>query len=91
MFVFFLGNEAWSNNKVLSPNHKVTLDKNGSETRYTIALFSFLSKMVQVPEELVDDEHPLQFKPFVHVDLLKFYDTDHGRRTQNILQDFCGV
>ena len=63
----------------------------GKETRYTIALFSFLSKTVQVPDEFVDDENPLHFKPFVHVDLLKFYDTDHGRRSQNILQDFCGT
>ncbi|KAI3455375.1 hypothetical protein Pfo_012038 [Paulownia fortunei] len=92
-FVVMAGDacKAWSNDKVLSPNHKVTMDKNGKETRYTIALFSFLSKMVEVPEELVDDEHPLQFKPFVHVDLLKFYDTDYGRRSQNILKDFCGV
>ncbi|XP_012856134.1 PREDICTED: probable 2-oxoglutarate-dependent dioxygenase AOP1.2 [Erythranthe guttata] len=93
IFYCLVINEAWSNNKVLSPNHKVTLHKNGiKETRYTIALFSFLSKMVKVPEEFVDDdENPLQFKPFVHVDLLKFYDTDHGRRSQNILKDFCGV
>ncbi|KAL7099784.1 hypothetical protein ACP275_09G107400 [Erythranthe tilingii] len=94
-FVVMAGDacKAWSNNKVLSPNHKVTLHKNGiKETRYTIALFSFLSKMVKVPEEFVDDDkNPLQFKPFVHVDLLKFYDTDHGRRSQNILKDFCGV
>lgn len=65
----------------------------GIETRYNAALFSFLNnkKMVEVPEEFVDEEHKLQFKPFVHVDLLKFYDTDLGRRSQNILQDFCGV
>ncbi|PIN09638.1 Iron/ascorbate family oxidoreductase [Handroanthus impetiginosus] len=92
-FVVMAGDacKAWSNDKVLSPNHKVTMDKKGKETRYTIALFSFLRKMVEVPEELVDDEHPLQFKPFVHVDLLKFYDTEYGRRSQNILKDFCGV
>ncbi|KAA8541853.1 hypothetical protein F0562_023005 [Nyssa sinensis] len=92
-FVVMAGDacKAWSNDTVLSPNHRVTMDMNGKKTRYTVALFSFLSKMVQVPEELVDDEHPLQFKPFVHVDLLKFYDTDHGRRTQNILKDFCGT
>ncbi|KAH6800602.1 2-oxoglutarate and oxygenase superfamily protein [Perilla frutescens var. hirtella] len=92
-FVIMAGDacKAWSNDKVLSPNHKVIMDKNRKETRYTIALFSFLSKIVEVPEELVDDEHPLKFKPFVHVDLLNFYDTDQGRRSQNILQDFCGV
>ncbi|GFP95366.1 probable 2-oxoglutarate-dependent dioxygenase aop1.2 [Phtheirospermum japonicum] len=92
-FVVMAGDacKAWSNDKVLSPSHRVTMDKNGKETRYTIALFSFLSKTIQVPDELVDDEHPLQYKPFVHLDLLKFYDTDCGRGSQNILKDFCGV
>ncbi|KAK4481903.1 hypothetical protein RD792_012815 [Penstemon davidsonii] len=92
-FVVMAGDacKAWSNDKVLSPNHKVTMGKNGTNTRYTIALFSFLSKLVEVPQELVDEQHPLQFKPFVHVDLLNYYNTDHGRRSQNILQDFCGV
>ncbi|KAK2984902.1 hypothetical protein RJ640_008667 [Escallonia rubra] len=92
-FVVMAGDacKAWSNGRVLSPNHRVTMDMSGKETRYTIALFSFLSKMVQVPEEFVDEEHVLQFKPFVHVDLLKFYDTDNGRRSQDILKDFCGV
>lgn len=76
---------------MLSPSHKVNMDSEGKETRYTIALFSFLSKNVEVPEEMVDDEHPLKFKPFVHVDLVRFYDTERGRRSQNILGDFCGV
>ncbi|XP_057503833.1 probable 2-oxoglutarate-dependent dioxygenase AOP1 [Actinidia eriantha] len=92
-FVVMAGDacQAWSNDRVLSPNHRVTMDKNGKDTRYTLALFSFLSKNIEVPEELIDDENPLQFKPFAHVDLLNFYATDHGRRSQNILKDFCGV
>jgi len=92
-FVVMAGDacKAWSNNRVLSPNHKVTMDKQGKETRYTIALFSFLSKKVQIPDEFVDDDHPLQFKPFDHIDLLNFYVTENGRKSQNILKDFCGV
>ncbi|CAA0839119.1 2-oxoglutarate (2OG) and Fe(II)-dependent oxygenase superfamily protein [Striga hermonthica] len=92
-FVIMAGDtcKAWSNERVLSPSHKVTLDKDVKESRYTIALFSFLNNLIQTPHELVDDKHPLRFKPFVHVDLLKFYDTDRGRRSQNILKDFCGV
>ncbi|XP_024980025.1 probable 2-oxoglutarate-dependent dioxygenase AOP1 [Cynara cardunculus var. scolymus] len=92
-FVVMAGDacKAWSNNRVLSPNHKVTMDNEGKETRYTIALFSFLSKPVKVPDEFVDNEHPLQFKPFDHVDLLNFYVTENGRKSQDILKDFCGV
>ncbi|XP_051147854.1 probable inactive 2-oxoglutarate-dependent dioxygenase AOP2 [Andrographis paniculata] len=92
-FVVMAGDacQAWSNNKVLSAIHRVTLSENKKDTRYTMALFSFLSKMVQVPEELVDDEHPLQFKPFRHNDLLHFYAVDPKRKTENILRDFCGT
>ncbi|XP_057772949.1 2-oxoglutarate-dependent dioxygenase AOP2-like [Salvia miltiorrhiza] len=93
-FVVMAGDacKAWSNDRVLSPSHKVTMDIKGKETRYTMGLFSFLSKTVEVPEELIDDDqNPLKFKPFAHLDLLKFYDTEQGRRSQNILQDFCGV
>ncbi|CAI9286395.1 unnamed protein product [Lactuca saligna] len=92
-FVVMAGDacKAWSNDRVLSPNHKVTMEKNGKETRYTIALFSFLSKKVEVPDELVDYEHPLKYKAFDHVDLLNYYVTENGRKSQNILQDFCGV
>ncbi|KAL1565080.1 putative 2-oxoglutarate-dependent dioxygenase AOP1 [Salvia divinorum] len=92
-FVVMAGDacKAWSNDRVLSPSHKVIMDINGNETRYTAALFSFLSKTVEAPEELIDDEHPLKYKPFAHVDLLKFFDTERGLRSQDILQDFCGV
>ncbi|KAG6425978.1 hypothetical protein SASPL_110190 [Salvia splendens] len=92
-FVVMAGDacKAWSNDRVLSAIHKVTMDSKGKETRYTAGLFSFLTKTVEVPKELVDDEHPLKFKPFAHVDWLKFYETDQGLRSQNLLQDFCGV
>ncbi|XP_047312425.1 probable 2-oxoglutarate-dependent dioxygenase AOP1 [Impatiens glandulifera] len=92
-FVVMAGDacKGWSNGRVLSPSHRVTLNKEGKGTRYTIALFSFLSKIVQVPEEMIDEENPLQFKPFENVDLLNFYATEAGRRSQDILKDFCGV
>lgn len=68
------------------------MEADGKETRYTIALFSFQRNMVEIPADLVDDdEHPLKFKPFPHIDLLNFYATETGRRSQNILKDFCGV
>lgn len=83
----------WSNDRVLTPIHKVIMDINGSETRYTIGLFTFIKddKTIEVAEELVDEEHPLKFKPFVHLDLIKFFDTERGRRSQNLLKDYCGV
>ncbi|CAN4098374.1 unnamed protein product [Withania somnifera] len=83
----------WSNDRVLTPIHKVIMDINGTETRYTVGLFTFIKdgKIIEVAEELVDEEHPLKFKPFLHLDLIKFFDTQHGRKSQNLLKDFCGV
>nr|XP_016503606.1 PREDICTED: 2-oxoglutarate-dependent dioxygenase AOP3-like isoform X2 [Nicotiana tabacum] len=83
----------WSNDRVLTPVHKVIMDISGNETRYTVGIFTFLkdNKMIEVAEELVDEEHPLQFQPFVHIDLIKFFDTERGRRSQNLVKDFCGV
>nr|GLL21185.1 2-oxoglutarate-dependent dioxygenase AOP2-like [Ipomoea trifida] len=85
--------KGWSNGRVLAPIHKVTLDANGKEKRYSVGIFTFLnnSKTIEVPEELVDDEHALQFKPFLHLDMVKFFNSDKGRRSQNLLKDFCGV
>ncbi|KAF3650904.1 putative 2-oxoglutarate-dependent dioxygenase AOP1.2-like [Capsicum annuum] len=83
----------WSNDRVLAPIHKVVLDINGSETRSTIGLFTFIKddKIIEVAEELVDEEHQLKFKPFVHSDLIKFFATERGLRSQNLLKDYCGV
>ncbi|KAL3522950.1 hypothetical protein ACH5RR_015784 [Cinchona calisaya] len=77
--------------RVLSPAHKVTVDANRKETRYTIGLFSSLDKIVEVPEKLVDEQNALQFKPFHHQDLINFNATNQGQRSENMLKDFCGV
>lgn len=62
--------QAWSNDRIKSPNHKVVM--NGNETRYSLGLFAFYRGNLQVPEELIDEEHPLQYKLFDHLALLNF-------------------
>ena len=44
--------------------------------RYSLALFSFSGETIQSPEELVDEAHPLLFKPFDNMDLLRLYSLD---------------
>lgn len=44
----------------------------GNEDKYTIAMFAFTNGLVETPEELVDDEHPSQFKPFNHCGYLQY-------------------
>ncbi|XP_059638667.1 deoxypodophyllotoxin synthase-like [Cornus florida] len=79
---------AWSNGRIYAPLHRVVI--NGKVERYSIALFSFVSEMVQPPEELVDDEHPLQFKPFDFFEFLQYCGED-GKNVKCPIRAFCGV
>jgi hypothetical protein len=48
---------------------------NAKKTRYSTALFSFGGDMIKIPEELVNEQHPLRYKPmFDHYDYLRFAD-----------------
>ncbi|KAI8024660.1 putative 2-oxoglutarate-dependent dioxygenase AOP1.2 [Camellia lanceoleosa] len=80
---------AWSNNRVHSPNHRVIMS--GKEERHSLGLFAFQKEMIHVPQELVDDQHPLQFKPFDNYGLLGFYYTEVGSRTECSAKAYCGV
>nr|BEI31932.1 deoxypodophyllotoxin synthase [Anthriscus sylvestris] len=82
---------AWSNNRMHAPYHRVTMD-HGREARYSIAQFSFLEGMIETPEELVDEEHPLQYKPFNHIEFYTWF----GSRVENhklecAIRTYCGV
>lgn len=75
-----------------SPYHRVTMNHGKEEIRYSIAQFSFMEgKLIQVPEELVDEEHPLQYKPFDHLQFLAFYDQEQNRRLQSAITTYCGL
>lgn len=80
---------AWSNDRLHSPYHRVTM--NGKESRYSIAQFSFLEGIIETPEELVDEEHPLQFKPFDHLKYLDFYSREENRTLESAIRTYCGV
>lgn len=72
-----------------SPVHRVI--NKGTETRYSAAQFSYVTGTIQIPEELVDDEHPLLYKPFHNFGMLHFYCTEEGQRANNLLKAYCGV
>lgn len=67
----------------------------GSEVRYSVVLFSRREGMTEVPEELIDDEHPLQFKPFDTVGLMWYFITDYvtedGPKEKSAIKAYCGV
>ncbi|KAK6148929.1 hypothetical protein DH2020_016454 [Rehmannia glutinosa] len=71
---------AWTNGRIEPSTHRVIMK--GSEERYSLGLFSFIKDLkIQVPEELVDDEHPLQYKPFGHYEYIHFYYTEEGKKS----------
>ena len=47
--------------------------------------------MVQVPEELVDEEHPLIYKPFGYLSFVNFRHSEEGMKSDDSLKAYCGV
>ncbi|KAF2323289.1 hypothetical protein GH714_034469 [Hevea brasiliensis] len=80
---------AWSNDRIISPSHRVIM--NGKVDRYSMGLFAFNSGIIQVPQELVDEEHPLMYKPLDHIGLLYFYRTDEGYKSKCPVKAYCGI
>ena len=65
----------------------------GNEARYSAGLFSIpkAGYVIKAPEEVVDEDHPLLFKPFDHVEFLQYYYTEAGQRDYYALKTYCGV
>ncbi|KAE8659537.1 structural maintenance of chromosomes protein 2-1-like [Hibiscus syriacus] len=76
MFIVMAGDAflAWSNGRVHSATHRVVTE--GKKARYCVALFSFSGETIEAPVELIDEAHPLMFKPFENMDLLRLYSLD---------------
>ncbi|CAK8542743.1 unnamed protein product [Lathyrus sativus] len=82
---------AWSNGRLDSPFHRVMM--RGSETRYSLGLFTLPKKgcIVNAPDEMVDEEHPLLFKPFDFAEFLDYRYSEKGLRDPFSLRTYCGV
>ncbi|XP_022777148.1 probable 2-oxoglutarate-dependent dioxygenase AOP1 [Durio zibethinus] len=82
---------AWLNGRLKSTYHRVMIS--GDKTRYSLGLFSFPKGgyIIKVPEELVDEAHPLLYKPFDYAEFLKFCCTEDGQKAHSSLKVYCGV
>ncbi|KAL3631839.1 hypothetical protein CASFOL_024823 [Castilleja foliolosa] len=82
---------AWTNGRVHPPYHRVMMT--GDETRYSIGLFSIPKPgyIIKAPEKMVDEDHPLLFKPFDHHKFIEFYYTEAGQRSPAALKAYCGA
>ncbi|KAF8115441.1 hypothetical protein N665_0027s0055 [Sinapis alba] len=93
-FVVMAGDSAYAlmNGRLFRPFHRVRVTEK-KKTRYSIALFSTpnAGHIIEPPKELVDEKHPLVFKPFTYVDLMSFYHTEAGRRARSTLHAYCAV
>ncbi|KAJ0478552.1 hypothetical protein HanHA300_Chr13g0501311 [Helianthus annuus] len=64
---------------------------NGQEDRYSIALFSFKKGIVEIPEELVDEDHPPRFKSFDNYKFIEFYvKNPPPYHDERVIELFCG-
>ncbi|XP_018726272.2 probable 2-oxoglutarate-dependent dioxygenase AOP1.2 [Eucalyptus grandis] len=79
----------WSNGRIHSPCHRVKIS--GHELRYSIGLFSSNQGTVQCPDEHVDDQHPLLFKPFDIAGLSRIYKTKEGLMGASAMDTFYKV
>ncbi|CAH1422742.1 unnamed protein product [Lactuca virosa] len=56
---------AWSNGRIHAPCHRVIMQ--GNQERYSLGQFTFIRGLdIQIPQKLIDEDHPPQFKDFDH-------------------------
>ncbi|KAD6794657.1 hypothetical protein E3N88_05553 [Mikania micrantha] len=65
----------------------------GEKERFSIGLFSVpkWDKIIKAPEEMVDEEHPLLFKPFDYGEFFKFFIKEENINDKFALEKYCGV
>ena len=66
----------------------------GNKTRYSAAIFSMPKEgyLIKAIEELVDEDHPLQYKPFGYGEYLKRgIELDSSMTFTRPLKDYFGV
>ncbi|KAK4364583.1 hypothetical protein RND71_015941 [Anisodus tanguticus] len=83
---------AWTNGRIHSPVHKVATDENID--RYSIPFSSIpkLGHIVEAPKELVNEEHPLLFKPFEILNLFGFFTSSAASGSGvSAFKTYCGA
>lgn len=80
--------KAWSNGRVHAAKHRVMMK--GQKERYSCGLFLSPREdlTIEVPEKLVDQHHPLLYRPFTYSDFLNFYTSN---LSDQALELFAGV
>ncbi|KAK9927853.1 hypothetical protein M0R45_025019 [Rubus argutus] len=88
-FLFLAGDvlQVWSNNRIRPCRHRVSLTEN--KVRYSFGLHSIKEGVTTIPDELVDKDHPLRFKPLNHLEYVTAKYVSTG--TDSIVEAYCGI
>ena len=62
-----------------------------SEIRYSFGLVSYNNKTICVPEEFVDEQQPLQYKPLNLNDYAHAHMASIAQRKEVPLAAYCGI
>ncbi|CAL1358367.1 unnamed protein product [Linum trigynum] len=93
-FVVLVGDSlhAWLNGRVHCPDHRVWLCEN-DKLRYLLGLFTRpkADNTIKAPEELIDEQHPLLFKPFTYKQLIASTFSEAGLKEASPLRAFYGL
>uniref|UniRef100_A0A2P2MPC6 Fe2OG dioxygenase domain-containing protein n=1 Tax=Rhizophora mucronata TaxID=61149 RepID=A0A2P2MPC6_RHIMU len=79
----------WSNGRIHAPLHRVGM--RGKEERFSVGLFSYQRGTIQVPKELIDEEHPLRFKPFDHFEFMRYFASHPNLPVASTLEAYCAI
>ncbi|KAL8250172.1 hypothetical protein R6Q59_033865 [Mikania micrantha] len=92
-FVIMVGESfsVLSNGRLHAPFHRVVM--NANRTRLSVGLFSMpkIGTIVKPPEEMVDDEHPLLFKPFDYGEFMDYFCMAGVKKDTYGLKTYCGL
>ncbi|KAL8256768.1 hypothetical protein R6Q59_028809 [Mikania micrantha] len=81
---------AWTNGRIEAPTHRVMMG--GEKDRYVLGLFaSIRDQIIEVPQRLIDENHPLRFRPFDNYKYMQFYYTEEGVNSECPIKTYCGI
>uniref|UniRef100_A0A2P2IIS0 Flavonol synthase/flavanone 3-hydroxylase n=1 Tax=Rhizophora mucronata TaxID=61149 RepID=A0A2P2IIS0_RHIMU len=89
---FFFGangyTQAWSNGRLHAARHRVMIS--GDKERYSCALFLIPKEgaTIEVPDKLVDKEHPLLYRPFSFADYISYF---VSKLSHDALETYAGI
>ncbi|GMN37301.1 hypothetical protein TIFTF001_006713 [Ficus carica] len=74
---------------VVACEHRVTIKE--EKTGYSVGLFSHTKGLIHVPEEMVDEEHPLGYKPIDSLGFHAFRLSEEGLKSACPIKAYCGI